>query len=127
MVSSSDVNEFEKNIVEDDVNSCNSNGDAKSHLELEELPPNSEAIDEIETETTDRDERSIANSTLTSPMIEMVPAVPSECYVVLDNAPTSHTFNLTLFHPTNVQQFYRAVRFDHKLLNTALPPGVWVR
>lgn len=47
--------------------------------------------------------------------------------VVLECAPPSHTYHLTLFQPTNAQQFYRAVRFDHKLLHTALPPGVWVR
>lgn len=52
--------------------------------------------------------------------------VPSECFVVLENAPSSHKFNLTVCHPLN-SQFSRAVRFDHKLLRTSLPPGVWVK
>lgn len=52
--------------------------------------------------------------------------VPSECFVVLDNAPTYHKFNLTVCHPSN-PQFSRAVRFDHKLLRTSLPSGVWVK
>lgn len=52
--------------------------------------------------------------------------VPSECFVVLENAPTSHKFNLTVCHPST-PQFSRAVRFDHKLLRTSLPTGVWVK
>ncbi len=52
--------------------------------------------------------------------------VPSECFVVLDNAPTSHKFNLTVCHPSS-PQFSRAIRFDHKLLRTSLPSGVWVK
>lgn len=52
---------------------------------------------------------------------------PSDCFVVLESAPQSHTYQLTLFQPLNAQLFYRTVRFDHKLLQTALPPGVWVR
>lgn len=52
--------------------------------------------------------------------------VPSECFVVLENAPTTHKFNLTVCHPST-PQFSRAVRFDHKLLRTSLPTGVWVK
>lgn len=52
---------------------------------------------------------------------------PSDCFIVLESAPQSHTYQLTLFQPLNAQLFYRTVRFDHKLLQTALPPGVWVR
>lgn len=52
--------------------------------------------------------------------------VPSECFVVLENAPTTHKFNLTVCHPSS-PQFSRAVRFDHKLLRTSLPSGVWVK
>ncbi|KAG4067201.1 hypothetical protein HA402_000192 [Bradysia odoriphaga] len=52
--------------------------------------------------------------------------VPSECFVVLENAPTSHKFNLTVCHPSS-PQFSRAIRFDHKLLRTSLPAGVWVK
>ncbi|XP_059621124.1 (E3-independent) E2 ubiquitin-conjugating enzyme [Phlebotomus argentipes] len=53
--------------------------------------------------------------------------VPSDCFVILDSAPNTHKYHLTIFHPTNPQQFFRAVQREHKLLRTALPSGVWVR
>ncbi|GAB0092462.1 (E3-independent) E2 ubiquitin-conjugating enzyme [Sergentomyia squamirostris] len=53
--------------------------------------------------------------------------VPSDCFVVMDSAPNTHKYHLTIFHPTNPQQFFRAVQREHKLLRTALPSGVWVR
>lgn len=56
-----------------------------------------------------------------------VPAMPLDCFIFLERAPTTHMFNLSMFEPTNAQQFFKALRFDHKLLKTALPPGVWVR
>lgn len=59
---------------------------------------------------------------------EAVPMeVPSDCFLFLEKAPTTHAFCLSIFEPTSAQQFFKAVRFDHKLLKTALPPGVWVR
>lgn len=56
----------------------------------------------------------------------VINSVPSECFLVLENAPTTHKFNLTVCHPST-PQFSRAVRFDHKLLRTSLPTGVWVK
>ncbi|XP_055677910.1 (E3-independent) E2 ubiquitin-conjugating enzyme isoform X2 [Lutzomyia longipalpis] len=53
--------------------------------------------------------------------------VPSDCFVVLDTAPNTHKYHLTIFHPTNPKAFFRAVQREHKLLRTALPAGVWVR
>lgn len=52
------------------------------------------------------------------------------CYLgfqVLEAAPDSHKFKLTMFQPTDPQHFYRTVRKEMKLLNTSLPPGIWVR
>lgn len=63
-------------------------------------------------------------SAINSPVIA---SVPLECFLILDSAPNTHKFHLTMFQPTNPQQFFKAVRREHKLLKTALPPGVWVR
>lgn len=57
----------------------------------------------------------------------LVLAVPLECFQVLETAPSTHKFHLTIFHPANPQQYYKAVRREHKLLRNSLPPGVWVR
>lgn len=54
-------------------------------------------------------------------------AVPLDCFLFMEKAPATHQFCLSIFEPTNAQQYFKAVRFDHKLLKTALPPGVWVR
>lgn len=64
----------------------------------------------------------VSSTAVIAPLIS-----PSDCFIVLESAPQSHTYQLTLFQPLNAQLFYRTVRFDHKLLQTALPPGVWVR
>ncbi|XP_055716034.1 (E3-independent) E2 ubiquitin-conjugating enzyme [Phlebotomus papatasi] len=53
--------------------------------------------------------------------------VPSDCFAILETAPNTHKYHLTIFHPTNPPQFFRAVQREHKLLRTALPSGVWVR
>lgn len=73
------------------------------------------------------DNRCSQSTVLNSPTTSNIASVPSECFLILDSAPQTHTFQLTLFHPINAQQFYRAVQFDHRLLRTGLPPGVWVR
>lgn len=53
--------------------------------------------------------------------------VDTDAFQILDTAPSSHKFHLTLFHPANQQQYYKAVRREHRVLKTSLPPGVWVR
>lgn len=66
---------------------------------------------------------------------ESAPGVPSqvseftfaESFQVLDSAPCTHKFHLTVFQTNNAQGFYKAVQREHRLLRTALPPGVWVR
>lgn len=55
------------------------------------------------------------------------PNVPLECFQVLDVAPKSHKFELTILQPNNPQQYYKAVQREHKMLRSSLPPGVWVR
>lgn len=53
--------------------------------------------------------------------------VDLECFQVLSNAPKTHKFHLTIFHPNNTQQYYKAVQREHRMLKNSLPPGVWVR
>lgn len=53
--------------------------------------------------------------------------VPCEHFQVLPSAPKTHKFHLTIFHPNNTQQYYKAVHREHRMLKTSLPPGVWVR
>ncbi|XP_055548820.1 (E3-independent) E2 ubiquitin-conjugating enzyme [Wyeomyia smithii] len=50
-----------------------------------------------------------------------------ENFHVLETAPSTHKYHLTVFQTSNAQSFYKAVQREHKLLRTALPPGVWVR
>lgn len=63
-------------------------------------------------------------SVVSSPMIS---TVPLECFLILETAPNTHKFHLTMFQPIQPQQFFKAVRKEHKLLKTGLPPGVWIR
>uniref|UniRef100_A0A182LUL4 UBC core domain-containing protein n=1 Tax=Anopheles culicifacies TaxID=139723 RepID=A0A182LUL4_9DIPT len=62
---------------------------------------------------------------------DMVPSSPSgmasESFQIIESAPTSHKFHLTIFQTSNAQSFYKAVQREHWLLRTALPPGVWVK
>uniref|UniRef100_A0A2M4CSB7 Putative ubiquitin-conjugating enzyme n=1 Tax=Anopheles darlingi TaxID=43151 RepID=A0A2M4CSB7_ANODA len=53
--------------------------------------------------------------------------VPPERFQILESAPTSHKYHLTVFQTSNAQSFYKAVQREHWLLRTGLPPGVWVR
>jgi ubiquitin-conjugating enzyme E2 O len=59
------------------------------------------------------------------------PAVPnpSECFnfQILETAPITHKYHLTVFQTINAQHFYKSVQKEHKLLRTSLPPGVHVR
>lgn len=50
-----------------------------------------------------------------------------ECFQLLSTAPKTHKFHLTIFHPSNTQQYYKAVQKEHRMLRSSLPPGVWVR
>jgi ubiquitin-conjugating enzyme E2 O len=50
-----------------------------------------------------------------------------ESFQLLDRAPSTHKFHLTVFHTTNAQSFYKAVQKETKLLRSSLPPGVLVR
>lgn len=50
-----------------------------------------------------------------------------ESFQLLESAPSTHKYHLTVFQTNNAQSFYKAVQREHKLLRTALPPGVWVR
>ncbi|XP_055849061.1 (E3-independent) E2 ubiquitin-conjugating enzyme UBE2O [Episyrphus balteatus] len=55
------------------------------------------------------------------------PNVPLECFQVLDVAPKTHKYELTILQPNNSQQYYKAVQREHRMLRSSLPPGVWVR
>lgn len=58
---------------------------------------------------------------------EAIASSEPDGFQVLEAAPDSHKFKLTMFQPTDPQHFYRTVRKEMKLLNTSLPPGIWVR
>ncbi|XP_058055719.1 (E3-independent) E2 ubiquitin-conjugating enzyme [Anopheles bellator] len=70
-------------------------------------------------------------SELISPALEdnnlTPPPVPAERFQIVEAAPTSHKYHLTVFQTSNAQTFYKAVQREHWLLRTGLPPGVWVR
>ncbi|XP_069684975.1 (E3-independent) E2 ubiquitin-conjugating enzyme UBE2O isoform X2 [Periplaneta americana] len=50
-----------------------------------------------------------------------------EGFSIMDSAPNSHKFKLTMFQPTDPQNFFRTVRKEIKLLRSSLPPGIWVK
>ncbi|KAM7362548.1 (E3-independent) E2 ubiquitin-conjugating enzyme UBE2O [Cochliomyia hominivorax] len=50
-----------------------------------------------------------------------------EGFQVLSNAPKNHKYQLTIFHPNNTQQYYKAVQREHRMLKSSLPPGVYVK
>lgn len=50
-----------------------------------------------------------------------------EAFSVMEAAPNSHKFKLTMFQPTDPQNFFRTVRKELKLLRTSLPDGIWVK
>ncbi|KAF6201935.1 hypothetical protein GE061_004331 [Apolygus lucorum] len=47
-------------------------------------------------------------------------------FSIMDTAPNSHKFKLTMFQPTETQTFYKRVKEEIKLLKSSLPPGTWV-
>ncbi|XP_046659894.1 (E3-independent) E2 ubiquitin-conjugating enzyme UBE2O-like isoform X2 [Homalodisca vitripennis] len=48
-------------------------------------------------------------------------------FSVLDTAPNSHKFKLTMFQPTDPKLFFKTVRNEIKLLQSSLPSGIWVK
>lgn len=56
-----------------------------------------------------------------------VPGAPPESFMVVDSAPTTHQFNLSLLQPKLPKVFFRAVKREHDMLRAGLPEGVWVR
>lgn len=58
---------------------------------------------------------------------------PEECgpggegFCVLESAPATHRFRLSILQPSEPRSFYSAVKREIKLLKSDLPPGVWVR
>lgn len=50
-----------------------------------------------------------------------------EGFSILDTAPNSHRFKLTMFQPTDQKTFFKTVRNEIKLLRTSLPQGIWVK
>nr|XP_034830802.1 (E3-independent) E2 ubiquitin-conjugating enzyme UBE2O [Maniola hyperantus] len=50
-----------------------------------------------------------------------------EGFNILESAPASHRFRLSMLQPSEPRIFYSAVKREIKLLKSDLPPGVWVR
>ncbi|CAH2106594.1 unnamed protein product [Euphydryas editha] len=50
-----------------------------------------------------------------------------EGFCVLESAPATHRFRLSMLQPSEPRTFYSAVKREIKLLKSDLPPGVWVR
>lgn len=76
-------------------------------------------------------ETSVANElpqAISTPTQQPPPIVPStDHFVLLETSPPTNFFAATLSEPVNAAQFYRTVCFDHNLLQSSMPPGVWVR
>ncbi|XP_050346248.1 (E3-independent) E2 ubiquitin-conjugating enzyme isoform X4 [Nymphalis io] len=53
--------------------------------------------------------------------------VGGEGFCVLESAPETHRFRLSMLQPSEPRTFYSAVKREIKLLKSDLPPGVWVR
>ncbi|XP_071444818.1 (E3-independent) E2 ubiquitin-conjugating enzyme UBE2O isoform X1 [Hetaerina americana] len=50
-----------------------------------------------------------------------------EGFSIVENAPDSHKFKLTMFLPTDSKSFFKTVRKELKLLRNSLPSGIWVK
>lgn len=72
-------------------------------------------------------EENTVPSTPSTSTINSVPGPPSDAFQILESAPSTHKYHLTVFHPTNAHNFYKAVQKEHRLLRTGLPAGVWVK
>lgn len=79
------------------------------------LPPEEIAAEAVDVVL----EPAIAESSAQSP-------VP-DAFQILDSAPHTHKFHLTVFNPTNTHEFYKAVMKEHRMLQGGLPAGVWVK
>ncbi|XP_066592448.1 (E3-independent) E2 ubiquitin-conjugating enzyme UBE2O [Prorops nasuta] len=53
--------------------------------------------------------------------------VDGEGFSVEEAAPNCHKFKLTMFQPTDSNNFFRTVSKELKLLRSSLPPGIWVK
>ncbi|BES98249.1 Ubiquitin-conjugating enzyme [Nesidiocoris tenuis] len=84
--------------------------------------------DRSESETTVAKESNVANLAEDSPLEASDTNLPSEkgIFDVIDTAPNSHKFKLTMFQPTATFSFYKRVKEEIKLLKSSLPPGTWV-
>ncbi|KAK7794133.1 hypothetical protein R5R35_012619 [Gryllus longicercus] len=62
------------------------------------------------------------------PVPTVSPEEPArEGFSIMDSAPNSHKFKLTMFQPTDPPNFFRTIRKELKLLRGSLPEGIWVK
>ena len=63
------------------------------------------------------------------PPVSSPPPSIIECgsFVLLDSAPDSHKYKLTMLQPSFPNHFYKTVKNEMRLLQSSLPPGIWVR
>ena len=61
--------------------------------------------------------------------ISSLPPSLTECgsFEVLESAPDTHKFKLTMLQPNHPVHFYRTVKKEMKILQSSLPSGIWVR
>lgn len=86
------------------------------------------ATEATQTSTTAPEKADDATPKMTDALPAPMPAPPPlDCFAVLETAPSSHFYSKAQFEPVNPGQFYRSIAFDHTLLQSSLPPGVWVR
>uniref|UniRef100_W8BCA6 Ubiquitin-conjugating enzyme E2 O n=1 Tax=Ceratitis capitata TaxID=7213 RepID=W8BCA6_CERCA len=92
----------------------------------EKQPVTDEAVARVETneETASKSHASVVSTPIES---NVSLSAPTEYFQVLPTAPAGHKFQLTIFHPNNTQQYYKAVQREHRMLKSSLPPGVWVK
>lgn len=55
------------------------------------------------------------------------PISTAENFQVMESVPSTHKFHLTVFHPSNMHSFFKAVQKEHRSLKSSLPMGVWVK
>ncbi|KAF2354207.1 Ubiquitin-conjugating enzyme E2 [Trinorchestia longiramus] len=96
---------------------------------LDEIVLTSVATEEPE----DATEISVLSSTppaACSVLPEIMKTPPSsDCgsFDVLESAPDSHKFKLTMLQPNHPAHFYKTVKNEMRLLQSSLPAGIWVR
>lgn len=87
----------------------------------EDLKESNNLAKESSTESTTKDLNNSETDTNATNIVNQ------ECFQVLSNAPKNHKYQLTIFHPNNPQQYYKAVQREHRMLKNSLPPGVYVK